>query len=199
MTEKEDLRVVKTKKDIKDAMRRLLAEKEFDRITVTEICNEAMTSRITFYRYYGDKYDLLDDLFSDLADMVMDQFAEIQKGKEDPGFVESMDDLLTCFLDAYRDINDIINNVSILNNAVLLYPYYHFMKEITEKILKRYKNAVVMTVPVERIMDFLVFGLFGCTQMSGARTDEEWKEYKKQAHILFDIFLSSGIIKEKKM
>ena len=199
MTEKEDLRVVKTKKDIKDAMRKLLAEKEFDRITVTEICNEAMTSRITFYRYYGDKYDLLDDLFSDLGDQVLSHFKKIQEDKEDPSLAESMDDLLTCFLDAYYDIRDIIKNVSILNNAVLLYPYYHFMTGITETVLHKYKSTVIMTVPEERLMNFLVFGMLGFTHLSGARTDEEWDEVKREAHVVLDDFLKSGIIREKNM
>ena len=55
MNEKIDLRVVKTKRNIKSAMVSLLNEKDFHDITVQDILDRALINRSTFYRYYDDK------------------------------------------------------------------------------------------------------------------------------------------------
>lgn len=40
----------------------LLQEKEIDKISVTELCQTLQTNRSTFYAYYDDIYDLLQDI-----------------------------------------------------------------------------------------------------------------------------------------
>ena len=59
MSEKEDLRVRKTKKALFDAFIKLLSQKPFDEITVNELCDEAGVRRATFYKHYSDKFDFL--------------------------------------------------------------------------------------------------------------------------------------------
>lgn len=54
-----DLRVQRTYKLLKDAFIRLLSQKNFDQITVQEICEEAMVRRTTFYQHFEDKHDFL--------------------------------------------------------------------------------------------------------------------------------------------
>lgn len=56
-----DLRVRRTKKTLREALIRLLRKKEFDKISVIDICREAMITRATFYVHYSDKYELLED------------------------------------------------------------------------------------------------------------------------------------------
>ncbi len=63
---KEDLRIVRTKKLLKDAIFRLLQEKPIEDITVNEICDRAMVHRTTFYKHYEDKYHLLAGLMQEL-------------------------------------------------------------------------------------------------------------------------------------
>lgn len=65
-TYKEDLRIVRTKKLLKDALFRLLQEKPIEDITVNEICDRAMIHRTTFYKHYEDKYHLLASLMQEL-------------------------------------------------------------------------------------------------------------------------------------
>lgn len=57
-----DRRTKYTKKVIKDCFIALLEEKEINKITVSELCNKADINRATFYRYYLDIFDLLDQL-----------------------------------------------------------------------------------------------------------------------------------------
>ena len=54
-----DLRVQKTYKALVEAFERLLLEKEFESISVTEICDAAMIRRPTFYKHFLDKYDFI--------------------------------------------------------------------------------------------------------------------------------------------
>ncbi len=47
------------KRAMSRGMRTLMSEKKFDDITVAEICEVSAVSRRTFYRYFQDKYELL--------------------------------------------------------------------------------------------------------------------------------------------
>ena len=58
-----DKRIEKTKHMIKSAMLNLMKKKSFNKITVKEICDNAFTSRITFYTYYENKNELVEDIF----------------------------------------------------------------------------------------------------------------------------------------
>lgn len=66
----QDLRVVRTRKMLRDAMIALAIQKGFKAITVNDIVELAMVNRATFYRHYQDKYDLvesyLDELYAEL-------------------------------------------------------------------------------------------------------------------------------------
>ena len=63
---KEDLRIQKTRRDLRKSILNLLREKPLEKISVTEICDNAMINRMTFYKYYEDKFILLDDAFNDI-------------------------------------------------------------------------------------------------------------------------------------
>lgn len=54
----QDLRVIKTKKNIEQSFLRLLEKRSFSEITVQNILDEALINRSTFYKHYSDKYDL---------------------------------------------------------------------------------------------------------------------------------------------
>jgi AcrR family transcriptional regulator len=55
-----DLRVRRTRLALHDAFMALIEEKGFDAIIVQDIADRAMINRVTFYKHYRDKYDLLD-------------------------------------------------------------------------------------------------------------------------------------------
>lgn len=55
-----DLRVVKTLKQIDEALLESLAEIPFEKITVDQLCQTVIINRSTFYKYYKSKYDLME-------------------------------------------------------------------------------------------------------------------------------------------
>lgn len=58
----EDLRVQRTIKSIYDAFSELILERDYEKITVTELAKRAMINKKTFYRYYPTLDDLLAEL-----------------------------------------------------------------------------------------------------------------------------------------
>jgi AcrR family transcriptional regulator len=59
---KVDRRIGKTQEALKNAVFALMAEKNFDDITIQDLSDRANVSRGTIYLHYMDKYDLLDKL-----------------------------------------------------------------------------------------------------------------------------------------
>ncbi|MEK3862758.1 TetR/AcrR family transcriptional regulator [Paenibacillus sp. FSL H7-0716] len=60
--DKVDLRILKTRKAIKEAFLTLVQTKGYERITIQDIAVEAMINRNTFYLHYVDKPSLMEDL-----------------------------------------------------------------------------------------------------------------------------------------
>lgn len=54
------MRVTRTTRDFQNALLTLLEDHSFEHLTVDQICQEAMLHRSSFYRYFRDKYDLLE-------------------------------------------------------------------------------------------------------------------------------------------
>jgi AcrR family transcriptional regulator len=60
--ERLDPRIRRTRHLLQDALRRLLEEKEFDKVTIQDITEAATLNRATFYAHYPDKFALLGEL-----------------------------------------------------------------------------------------------------------------------------------------
>lgn len=69
-----DLRVIKTRQTIRNALISLMSEKELSDITISELSERAQINRKTFYRHYGAISDVItefeDELLSDFADIL---------------------------------------------------------------------------------------------------------------------------------
>lgn len=59
---KVDRRILKTQESLKKAVIELMAEKNFDDITIQDIADRTNVNRGTIYLHYQNKYDLLDKL-----------------------------------------------------------------------------------------------------------------------------------------
>ena len=76
---KEDLRIQKTRRDLRKAILELLKQNPLEKISVKEICDRAMVNRITFYKYYEDKYLLLDDALNEIKDTLLNSVSRNAK------------------------------------------------------------------------------------------------------------------------
>jgi len=86
----DDLRVRRTRKLIREALIALIEERSFDAITVGEIAKRAMVSRAAFYRYYHDKYDLVEQIFEEAIHTLMREIGPASRhlpGDLDPQYL----------------------------------------------------------------------------------------------------------------
>lgn len=56
---KQDLRIRRTRTALKSALLFLLSRRQFNKISVNDLCEEAVVSRTAFYAHFEDKYALL--------------------------------------------------------------------------------------------------------------------------------------------
>lgn len=62
----ENQRIRISKMCLKNALVDILQEKDIQKITIRELCERAEINPTTFYKYYGNQYDLLDDIEKDV-------------------------------------------------------------------------------------------------------------------------------------
>lgn len=95
---KEDLRVIKTKDNIKNSMLHLLKKYEFKDITMSMLVDECRINKTTFYRHYSDKYDLIEKISKDYISL----FSKASSNFEN-GINEQNIDRLIQFFDDNKD------------------------------------------------------------------------------------------------
>ncbi|MCM1166391.1 MAG: TetR/AcrR family transcriptional regulator [Lachnospiraceae bacterium] len=70
-----DLRVVKTRRIIRNALFELMGEKPLAKIAISEICARAEINRKTFYRHYRE----VGDVITELENEILGEFAAIMR------------------------------------------------------------------------------------------------------------------------
>ena len=63
---KTDRRVKYTKMVLKQSLLELMADRPIGKVSIKEICELSDINRGTFYKHYGDQYDLLNEIHNDL-------------------------------------------------------------------------------------------------------------------------------------
>ncbi len=84
MEKKTDLRVVKTKKRIKQVFLELIEKKELKKITVTEIARIAEINKGTFYLHYKDIYELFAEVLKEKISDCVDNISYFDEFFSDP-------------------------------------------------------------------------------------------------------------------
>ena len=151
--------MIKTKSEFSEALYQLLQTNKFDDITVNQIIDASNKSRTTFYRYYKDKYQVLEYLFHTKLSPYLNHNREIfnyeQLAKEFIHFAKDNDDLfLNCIEDKQNTLIKLLYNQYIqmltkimppLTNDELdvLYIYLHgtIMSGVSWKRKKITKSA----------------------------------------------------------
>ena len=64
---------IRTKKFLTKSLMDLIIEKDFEDISVTDICEKALITRATFYKYFEDKYNLAQYLLYELEEQIFEK------------------------------------------------------------------------------------------------------------------------------
>jgi len=173
-----DLRIIKTKTSIFDALIELMSNKTFEDIRVSEICEVAGVNRSTFYMHYDDKYDLLDNL---VKSMKNDFVSEL-----------NIDNTYVSIQEYYNKTLDIIGehlsqnrkkySRLLINNrsSIAMDMIYDVLKDaFTVRIKEYYKG----NMPIEILSTFYIGGIFNVVMLyltDSSYDIEEIKRYLKE-------------------
>lgn len=190
----EDLRIRKTRKKLKQAMVDLMAQKPFEHISVTELCKAASVSRITFYTYYSDKYELADEYFRDLAGETAQRYAELQRLNNPGGkIVEGYCNLMNAIMDMYERHADFLGHVSPQESPHLSYSYYGFVLHAIEQYSENKTGSFSPRYSLAAETGFLYDGIFSFIRVCRAEKMPE-KTVRTEAVELLRNMLESGLL-----
>lgn len=130
---KTDRRVIKTKTAIHKAMTQLLAEKDINDISVTEIAELADINRKTFYNYYTDVYQLVDEI----ENGIVEYFAEIIKNID---FKKSLADPSIVFDTLYDTLSKHVEFVNALFSST---SNWSLVSKVLNKLIEMTSDAAV--------------------------------------------------------
>ncbi len=97
---KEDRRIRKTKKMLRESLFSLLEKKNINSITVTELTKIADVNRSTFYLYYKDVLDMMDKIQNEIYELFYETVVSAFDGEND---VEKIVGYIQKFLDFCHD------------------------------------------------------------------------------------------------
>ncbi len=150
--QKVDLRIIKTKKSLYEALLILMKEKTFEDIKVSDICEKAYINRSTFYTHFEDKYMLFDSLIKDLKESLKE---ELEKNKNISNSKEYYIELIKILLDHIEIKKEIYTPIMINNrNSIAMDMIYD---TLNEDIIKRLEEDEILhnkKIPSEFIAKF---------------------------------------------
>lgn len=130
-----DLRVIRTKESIRNALVELIEAKGFQAITVKDIASKAKINRGTFYAHYQDKNDLMDKC----QDKILNDIKKIVK-KKVPVALENL----------HTNSND------PFAPAISIFEYLHENKRLMRTLLGP-KGDVTFQTKLKRLMWQVLF------------------------------------------
>lgn len=172
----EDLRIIKTKKNLYDSLTKLMSIKEFEDIKVSDICNLALINRSTFYAHFNDKYELLNSFIYDLKQDLQDQISSNEKIDNLKNYYMNMIVVFLNHIDKNINIYSMIakkNSNSIVMDMI--------SNTLFEDINKNIKLAKKSDIPSSFVSDFYT----GAILNVGINYLKDPKQYKKEKIVAY--------------
>ena len=149
--EKKDLRIVRTKKYLYEALISLLNEKTFEEIKVSDICEAALVNRSTFYSHYSDKYDFLDAFIKDIKNSLKE---ELEKNRNITNTKEYYLEMLQLFFQHVGMRESFYSSILIHNkNGVVTNMIFQAFYEDIQKRLESEKKTL-QKIPSDIVASF---------------------------------------------
>lgn len=191
----EDLRIQKTRKALKQALIHLLAEKKFEKISVTDICKESGISRITFYTHYDHKYNLVQEIFNDFVTLGRTMFQT--KKSTSKQYLNYSNDIQNCliYVDCFTEI--VLANPQFFSPIFSGdNPYLHsvmttvLLDSVERFVIKQEKNCKLKYSP-RLVAGFVIYGLSGLGKECLAEGKSKEQIVKEAKQLLIDLFEKS--------
>lgn len=154
-----DLRVQKTYKALIQALEDLLEEEKFEQISVTELCEQAMVRRPTFYKHFLDKYDFLTFFIKNKINSILDQAFQEMDNDEDNFFlfvfkqlIKELDNVLDLIFSLQMNANIMVELESVQEyGQKILKDYTDINKENYDQVFSDYKRQIMMGTTIQSV------------------------------------------------
>ena len=178
---KESKQVLRTRKLISQSLLSLLREQNFNDISVTDICNHAMITRATFYKYFEDKYHLMRSIMQDFKESILDKGLENYVYTTPKQLYLKVADLCLSFVQEHeQDFYAFMKHNNSEKLSVLL---LQMINDYIEEFLQQQTDKVNYRVPITILSKFLTGGFMYLAlyfmQNKGKYTKEQILEYLK--------------------
>lgn len=169
---KEDRRIRRTRRLLKQGLAELMLEQEFKNITVKDITERMDLNRGTFYLHYKDTYDLLEKIENEILDelqMLINTYIE-------PGDKKSIYSVLNPVIDYIAENEKLCR--AIFENRVcgdFIDKFRDLMYRNGERFI-RYGSQKIKPEKYDLAFGFIAFGVMGTVKHwldAGMRTPKE--------------------------
>lgn len=94
-----DARIIRTRRDLSNALIQLLETTDYDEIKVIDICKKAMISKVTFYNNFKNKSELLNHILLEFEEKIKNDIEKVA-----PAFQSQKDMILGIVRIAYKNV-----------------------------------------------------------------------------------------------
>lgn len=137
----------RTKREIVAAFNRLIARSEMEKITTLRIAEEAEVSKATFYRYFKDKYDVLNYNYQRLLDHSLQQCGNYR----DLYFL-----LYTFAREEWQNFTRAFNTTGVNSFDNFVYSY---SRDVVEEITRQNRGGKGLTPEETMQLDVFCYGI----------------------------------------
>jgi AcrR family transcriptional regulator len=183
---KEDGRVRYTKMRIRSAFYELAKQNEYDKITVTAVCNKAEINRATFYKHYLDIPDLIDKLQEEAIEKLINRLDVATKS--------NIDDFLIDLLKQVKENTSANGSLSLFTQASAT----SFTSKVSRIIYSKFSEIIKSDIPKSSTLDqdmIFVYIAGGCAGIidywakTGFKEDE--KELSQKLRLMANLTIKS--------
>jgi len=136
----EDLTTNKKYSAILEVSKKLFWKHGVKRVTIDEICHEAKTSKMTFYRFFANKTELAKVVIDRFYEESLTKFRAIIRADTSPA--EKMQRIIGLKLEGSNDIsNEFIQDLLSINNPELASYFREKLRYISNEGIREFKNG----------------------------------------------------------
>ena len=181
-TEKTDLRVIKTKKAIRDAFAELLSEKDIHKITIKDIADTAVINRKTFDNYYAGVYAVVDEIENEIIMAFNEALRDVdfkQLLREPYEIFKKLTSIINSDFNFYSHLMKMDNNMSLISKIILALEF-NVKKSFSEQIS-------INKSTLDLVFDYAVAGMITVYQkwFNSSRTQSIEEISKSLSIIIF--------------
>lgn len=144
----------RTDRDITNSFLVLLKRKNFEKITVQDILDEALVNRSTFYQHFTSKYDVLERLLADMMQQLYDITFDI-RNKETPHLAD-IDALFNSYFKKNRDVLRSLIHIKT-EHVDIIQEWTNYFKKLFGKLENQLVNELDATLMANMFVGFICY------------------------------------------